>query len=197
MIASKALSSLEAEPVAFDLLTHHTYAIVLGGITKKPRIDDGRVAYGGGADRILQAVKLYKMGKTDSIVVSGGSGKLDPEGHVEAESMKQTLISCGVPSKKIITETNSKNTYENAIFTAKRLSTPKGILITSAFHMKRSIACFEKQNVSVFPYPVDYQTTASIEWKHWYFPTPHALTKWELVFHELIGSFVYHIMGYT
>lgn len=196
IIANKVLSALEATPVNIHQVSHQPYTIVLGGVTKKAPIEDGRVAYGGGADRVLQAVELYKMGKTDTIVVTGGSGKLDPDGHVEAESMKKTLVSCGVPSSKIITEVNSKNTHENAKFTAKRLSSPQGILITSAFHMKRSIACFEKQGVTVSPYPVDYHTSPGNEWKQWYFPTPHALLKWELIFHEVIGTLIYKVTGY-
>lgn len=197
IIAGRILSSIETPPLLAQDVPHHTYAVVLGGVTKKSPAEDGRVAYGGGADRVLQALRLYKMGKVDTIIVSGGSGKLEPDGHVEAFAMKSTLIQCGVPENRIITESNSKNTFQNAVFSAPHIRSKKALLITSAFHMKRSVACFEKQGIQVMAYPVHYQTKADIEWKDLYFPSTQALQKWELIFHETIGRLSYKIMGYT
>ena len=77
----------------------------------------------------------------------------------EAKIAKRVLVSLGVPENKILTETRSINTSQNARFSAEilrenGLSHP--ILVTSAFHMKRSVLNFAKQGVEVEPFPTDY-----------------------------------------
>ena len=75
---------------------------------------------------------------------------------------KRILLSLGVPEDKILIETKSINTTQNAIFSTKILhehGLSQPILVTSAFHMKRSVLNFAKQGVAVVPYPADYQVT--------------------------------------
>jgi len=109
------------------------------------------------AKRLYEAFKLWKRFKK-LIVVSGGSVFRDTES--EAAAMKRFLTTIGVPSGDILEEDRSRNTLENAIFTAELLE-KKGIneicLVTSAFHMPRSVRIFEFVGFKVVPVPCDYR----------------------------------------
>ena len=80
----------------------------------------------------------------------------------EAKIAKRMLVSLGVPENMILVETKSINTTQNAKFSAEILREQgfsRPILVTSAFHMKRAVLNFEKQDITVTPYPADYQVT--------------------------------------
>ena len=84
------------------------------------------------------------------ILLSGGSGYMFGQEPSEAIEIEQYLIRMGVPKNCILTEHQSRNTYENAVYSKKLIeqtfeSAPSILLITSAFHMPRTKACFEKQ----------------------------------------------------
>ena len=108
------------------------------------------------ASRLLTAVRLQRQLDVP-ILLSGGQVYEDTG--AEAKIAKRVLMSLGVPEEKILTETRSINTSQNARFSAEilrenGLSHP--ILVTSAFHMKRSVLNFAKQGVKVEPFPTDY-----------------------------------------
>ena len=109
------------------------------------------------AKRLYEAFKLWRKVKKP-IVVSGGSVFRSAES--EAVAMKRFLTTLGVPSEFVIEEGKSRNTLENAIFTGELLHR-KGIekicLVTSAFHMPRSVRIFETAGFKVIPVPSDYR----------------------------------------
>jgi len=98
-------------------------------------------------------------------------------------------------------EKESRNTHENAVFTAKWLSvndpSASGLLITSASHMPRAIGCYKKANVVVTPYTT-HRLTEPRKFDPGTLFVPHAsnLTKWDILLKELAGIVVYRIAGY-
>lgn len=90
--------------------------------------------------------------------------------------MQQALAIMGVPAEAVWIEPDSRNTYENGVL-SKAILDEKGInkivLVTSAYHMPRSVAIFEKLGFTVLPAPTDYQTT---ELDRSYFQAPDLLT---------------------
>ncbi|MFN3599456.1 MAG: YdcF family protein, partial [Aquificaceae bacterium] len=91
------------------------------------------------------------------IILSGGS----PLGNLpEAEIMKQLLEELGVERRNIITDTKSRNTYENALY-VKEICDKRGfkkiVLITSAYHMPRAVKTYQKMGLEVLPYPTDFK----------------------------------------
>jgi uncharacterized SAM-binding protein YcdF (DUF218 family) len=74
----------------------------------------------------------------------------------EAEVMERLFLSIGLPPERILLETTSRNTWENARETAKR-GYQQVILVTSAYHMRRSVFCFERNGMTVIPAPTDYK----------------------------------------
>ena len=135
--------------------------IMLGGgaMPDSPDVDGTGALCASPANRLLTAVRLQR--KLDvPILVSGGQAYSDAG--PEAQIAKRILMSLGVPEDKILMETRSINTTQNAKFSAEilreqGLSHP--LLVTSAFHMKRSVLNFQKQNIAVTAYPADYQVS--------------------------------------
>ena len=149
----------------------------------------------------MQAVELYHKGKIKKIFLSGGSGFVNFQEWKESEKLYPLLVSCGVKAEDILMENNSRNTYENAVETAKELKSKningKYLLITSAFHMRRSLACFEKLNLTVDAYPVDARSGGPIYTPDRLFqPDAEALVAWDLLTHEWVGYAMYKLMGY-
>ena len=135
--------------------------IMLGGgaTLDTPDIDGLGQLTGSAANRLLTTARLHIQ--TDlPIILSGSEGYKDSGNEVEIA--KRQLLALGIPANKIIIENKSRNTQENALYTKKQLDMYKykrPILVTSAFHMERSVRNFEKLGINIQPYPTDYQTS--------------------------------------
>jgi uncharacterized SAM-binding protein YcdF (DUF218 family) len=156
-----------------------------------------------GADRFFQAMTLYKKGKIKKILLTGGSGYVTNRGLNEAKQLKEILISWGIPEQDIITETRSKNTYENAVETKKILTRSyphinKCLLITSGQHMRRARAIFKKQGFQFDTFSTDLYTGPKrfYYWDQFIVPDAETLYNWNGLIKEWIGYVTYDIMGY-
>ncbi len=133
--------------------------VVLGGgaTLDTPNLGGSGHLSGPAANRLLTGLQLYhKLGVP--ILFTGG--QVFATGGVEAEVARSVLLSAGVPAEKIIAETASLNTADNARYTASILAQrgfTRPILVTSAWHMERSVLQFAKAGVAVVPFPTDYQ----------------------------------------
>jgi len=135
--------------------------IMLGGgaFSDAPDVDGEGALTASPSARLLPAVRLAS--KLDlPILVSGG--QVFQESGKEALLAKRTLVSLGVPESRILVEGDSQNTVQNAAYTAtilKEHDLVRPILVTSAFHMKRSVLNYEKLGIEVVPYPTDYMVS--------------------------------------
>lgn len=120
-----------------------------------------QVELGDGAERYLAFIRLIRIYPEAKAVFTGGSGDLMHQNLKSTLTAKLLLKEQGLDISKIIFESNSRNTYENAIFTQsiiKPLPEEKWMLITSAAHMPRSVGIFSKIGWKIIPFPVDHQT---------------------------------------
>ena len=115
------------------------------------------------AQRLLAAYALHR--RTGLPILASGGEVLSGEGQ-ESRFMRDVLVSLGMDGMKIILEDRSLNTTENAQFTAEILK-GKGfshpLLVTSAFHMPRSVQNFERAGVKVLPYPVGFYSSRAFQ----------------------------------
>lgn len=176
--------------------------ILLGGYTDLTIVPaDDRQNFSPYANRFVNALEIYRKGYFKNWLLTGGSGKLLGEEKNEAEEMKQFLIRLGVPDSVIWIENQSRNTRENALFTQKYLSEKAAearcLLITSAWHMPRAKACFDKVGLSTTAYYADYNSK-QIVWTPdaWLFPSAAALDDWNFLIKEWVGYIVYWLKGY-
>lgn len=199
-IGDEAIRAWE-RPLSGDVRSKYEAAIVLGGDIVSYDKPSDRLIFRSGADRLLQAIDLYKNGSIKKIIISGGSGHLLYKDRTEASFVKKYLLRIGVDNKDILIENTSKNTFENAKYTAKLLQkndiTDSLLLITSSLHMRRAAACFEKQSISVKEYPTSKITGSRIkDVDHLFIPSIKTLENWNKLIHELLGYGVYKILGY-
>mgnify|MGYP000046342122 CR=1 FL=1 len=201
-IFKEAVRLWEVPAVSIDKLEHHQVGIVLGGMFEYDN-DTERLSIRRGGDRIWQAIDLYKLKKIDKLLLSGDHGFVSDRGLHEAQQLKSVLVRWGIPKKDILIEENSKNTYQNAKFTAQLLKTSyphfdSFVLITSAKHMKRAQACFEQQNLAVTPFSTDpfVGSERAYHWDEFIVPNVRNFQYWFSLNKELLGYVVYDAMGY-
>ncbi|MCW7480858.1 YdcF family protein [Leptospira kanakyensis] len=201
-ISNFLVQTLEKDypPVNIAELPKSDVAIVLGGMIQTISAHPGRPELSDSADRLTDAVRMYKAGKVKKILFTGGSGLLFANTYREADLAKELFLDLGVPEKDLIWENNSRNTYENAVETKKILQDKKiesAILVTSAFHMKRAAGCFQKQSISFVVYPTDYRATdlqsGAFEL---YIPSAGFLDQTSMAIKEWVGYFVYRAKSY-
>ncbi len=177
-------------------------AIVLGGMAAAGKKPDDRTHFPGSPDRLLHAMQLYKLGKVKKIILSGGSGEILGKKIPEAEYLKNVLLLCDVPDSIIYVENGSRNTHENALLTKELVHSklknpqPKLLLITSAWHMKRSIGCFKKEGMDVTAFAVDSQLPDERVYISSFIPNQWNPGRWQIIIHEYFGLLSYKLSGY-
>jgi uncharacterized SAM-binding protein YcdF (DUF218 family) len=175
--------------------------IVLGGAMRYYNSTMQRPVYGSGVDRFLQAIELYKSGKIRKIILSGGSGLVMMQDPKESTILSNLLIKMGIPQEDILVEIDSRNTYENAVNVIALLKTKnlsgRYLLITSGYHMRRSLGCFEKAGFHADPYSVDERSGKGIYTPDKIIiPEAENLESWDLLMHEWVGYITYKMVGY-
>lgn len=202
-IANEAVRLWEVPVTPYQSMKkNYTWAILLTGITKSDAETTDRVYFNRGADRVTHTVQLYKLGKVKKILVTGGSGQLTTRERKEADEVNDALLLMGIPQQDIVLENESRNTHESALAVKKILegkSTPSEcLLVTSAFHMRRSAACFAKVGWAMDCFSVDF-----ISHKRKFgldvlvIPKTEALFNWQILFREWVGYLMYKVAGYV
>ncbi len=200
-LINEAWLAWEKPPVPIKELPVYDCGIVLTGITYGTKSPHDRVYFKKGADRIMHALLLYRKGLIKNILITGGSGAITQRYATEAEELKKILLQASVPDSVILVENKSRNTRENAIFTAELLKKhpdlKKNLLITSAFHMRRSEGCFKKAGLHPNIFPADfYSTDRMFHPEALLIPQEQVLAEWSILLHEIVGFLMYKIMGY-
>jgi uncharacterized SAM-binding protein YcdF (DUF218 family) len=136
--------------------------VVLGGsVDADLSAARGLAVVRGAADRVITAAALARRYPNARVIFSGGSGNLLSNDAREADYAASILESLGISRERLTMERRSRNTQENAEF-SKAIAAPKPgerwLLVTSAFHMPRSVGLFRKAGFAVEPYPVDWRT---------------------------------------
>jgi len=183
----------------YQLKSSKTYncSIVLGGFSGGKFSNKGH--FNGAADRFIQCARLFTIGKTSHLLLTGGSGSLDQGGYHEAAWAKTQLEDLKIPDSAILVENNSKNTIENARFSGAILkqSHLKGpyLLVTSAFHMRRALMIFKKQGIDVIPYSSNFIRSDNIAFDDFFIPDAEKLAYWNIYIKEVVGCVVNYFNG--
>lgn len=189
-------------PVPIQSVPVSEVGIVLGGFSDPSLLPNDRLHVNGDAGRLTLVLELYKAQKIKKILVSSGSGRLFGDQTREADAVNIFLLKMGVPAEDIILENTSKNTGENAQYTAAVLQKryPNGtsmVLVTSSYHARRSRACFKKAGLQCFDCPAG--STARNEGdslQEMLVPNGYVLGSWQAYIKEWIGMVAYKAKGY-
>tara|TARA_B110000003_G_scaffold209203_1_gene208086 strand:- start:498 stop:1130 length:633 start_codon:yes stop_codon:yes gene_type:complete len=192
----------EISPVEIASLSAQKYegAIVLGGFGRENEVFGDRFEFGESANRLTQALELYRQGRVGRVIVTGGSAAALTKKVGEGEAVERYLERLKFPKEGLFVEGASRNSFENAMMTAKLLK-EKGadqevfLLCTDGWHMRRARACFEKAGLKVIPFSTSGERPLFDE------PTPNRLLvpdmrgfeRWSKLAKEMVGLFVYKI----
>jgi len=173
--------------------------VVLGGsIDPDLSMNRGAPIVRSGADRIIAAVALARRYPKARIIFTGGSANLISIDAKEADYALAVFESLGISGERIEIDRRARNTEENAEF-SKALAAPKSgerwLLVTSAFHMPRSVGLFRKVGFAVEPYPVDWRVGGLIDLLSLRIFSLEALGSVDLGAREWMGLAAYWISG--
>jgi len=158
-----------------------------------------QVELGGAAERDFAFMRFIRQYPDARHVFTGGNGSLKNQQYKAAHVAQRLFAGLGFDTSKIIFEENSKNTFENVKF-SKNLVKPKPnetwILITTSWHMPRSVGIFEKFEWPVIAYPVDHYTDPQNLFRvSWNFSKNLSFLK--MAIKEWVGLVAYYFTGKT
>jgi uncharacterized SAM-binding protein YcdF (DUF218 family) len=171
--------------------------VVLSGMLGINEIGDSTYIEWGDPDRFFGGIALFKAGKAQKLVFTGGKMPWDNVKKTEGEVLKEYSISNGISSEKILVTKDVENTADEAVAVKELISPSKKIiLVTSAYHMYRAKKLFEKQGLIVIPYKVDYKTSLNKSVGIMDFlPSADNLGQTETGIREIIGRLFYLVKG--
>ena len=171
--------------------------VVLSGMLEINEVGDSTYIEWGDPDRFFGGIALFKAGKAQKLVFTGGKMPWDKAKKTEGEVLKQYAISNGIASEKIFVTKDVENTADEAVAVKELISPSKRIiLVTSAYHMYRAKRLFEKQGFIVITYKVDYKVSGNNHVTFMDFlPSAINLELAEIGMREIIGRTYYIIKG--
>ncbi|MGE0283313.1 MAG: YdcF family protein [Rhizobiaceae bacterium] len=175
--------------------------IVLGGgFEASVNLARGGYELSASGDRFVEAAVLARRFPEAKIVITGGQGSLVLNGETDANTAPRMLTALGVAPERLILEGKSRDTYENAKFTREMVKPGRAetwLLVTSAFHMPRSMGLFRKADFEVTPWPVDYRTTGREGFGFAQDNPVGSLEMTQLALREWLGLLAYRLSGRT
>ena len=175
--------------------------IVLGGsLDADLSAAHGLPVIGGAADRIVGAAALAHRYPNARIVYTGGSPNLISNDAKEADYATALFEGLGIAKSRLTLERQSRNTRENAEF-SKQVAMPKPgerwLLVTSAYHMPRSVGVFRKAGLDVVAWPVDYRSRGPQDLWRFFDKPSEGLRRVDIIVREWLGLFTYWLGGST
>ncbi|WP_180898070.1 YdcF family protein [Martelella soudanensis] len=167
-IGTMLMAGLENRFARPALETPPALAIVLGGgISTDISARRGTYVFSRAADRYIEALRLARLYPQMKILVTGGDNALSGNINGEAAPAARFFADHGIAGERLIYEPRARNTAENASLTAALLEKhdlgdARCLLITSAYHMPRSVEQFRRQRMEVTPWPADYRTDGNV-----------------------------------
>jgi uncharacterized SAM-binding protein YcdF (DUF218 family) len=211
-LASAELAFFSLNPVSNALLMHlereaprtarrdvtYDAIILLGGpVDHDPTELRGVRSYNDNVERLLVSYDLLRTGRAKNVVVSGGYAW--PGDRVnEARQLAKQLEDWGIARERIVVEPRALNTRGNAV-ESSRLVKQHGyrslLLVTSAYHMPRSLDCFRAVGLKVDSLPVDFRASGPESPRDW-LPRARYLDTSEFALREMFGRWVYRVKRY-
>ena len=182
------------KPISINSINEADAVVVLSGMLHQVGDKNYNTYEFSDPDRFFGGLDLIKKNKSNKIIFTAGqlpwTDNWEPEGII----LKNKAISLGVSQTKILVTENVKNTYEESIAVTKLIPNNSSlILVTSAFHMRRSKYLFEKQGFDIIPYPVDFKTSNAKTSIMNFLPSVSSLNKVSLFIRENIGRLYYKL----
>lgn len=195
---------LETRFAAPDLPERVDGIVVLGGGLSVTTASFGLDhAFNGSGDRLVAAARLARRYPQAEILYSSGARWPADAPQTEADIAADLLVDLGVAPERIHREDRSRNTRENALYALELANPQPGetwLLVTSAFHMPRAVACFRALGWAALPYPVDRRLAPELDGARsgWFGPDfLGGLGLMTTATKEYVGLLAYRLAGWT
>ncbi|TCO30686.1 uncharacterized SAM-binding protein YcdF (DUF218 family) [Pedobacter psychrotolerans] len=179
---------------AYPKKQNYNVGIVLGGYSSyNKRIN--QIALGASGDRLFQALRLFKSGNIQKILISSGSANLLDTTVKEADLTLGFLKQMNIPDSAILIENRSRNTVENAKYSLalikKYQPNAKILVITSAWHIPRTKLIFNKlSDNKIDYYPTNFIGKTDYDLPDFIIPDAAAFSNWDILLKEWVGCAV-------
>ena len=196
-VGNYLFSTLEGpyKPLSMKSINESDAVVVLSGMINQVGKKENIKYEWLDPDRFFAGVRLIKNNKSKLLIFTAGQLPWTKEWRPEGDILKDKAIEFGIDKNKILVSAKVKNTYEESLKILQLI--PRGssiILVTSAFHMKRSKFLFEKQGFKVNPFPVDFKMSNNNSTILDIIPSLGAMSKTSLFIRENIGRLYYKII---
>jgi uncharacterized SAM-binding protein YcdF (DUF218 family) len=175
--------------------------VVLGGAAQADESFARRqIAVNEAGERLIALADLARRYPAARLVFSGGGANLLVTEPPESEAVMAFAGSLGIPADRLEIETGSRTTSENAAYTQALVRPQPGerwLLVTSAWHMARSMGCFRKVGFPVTAYPVDFRTTGPEDRTRTFPVVSEGLRRLDIATKEWVGLLAYRLAGHT
>ena len=181
-----------AGPTAIVVLGSGTYTARDWNDDRLPVLDRAS------AGRVLEAIRVFKMTDAAWIIASGGLVRPSPFEEPTGRTMRDMLVRAGIPERRLLLETDSRNTHDEAVIVGRMLRTlnvQHVILVTSEIHMRRSLGTFRAEGVRAVP-AIAREPAPLMPGMAWVIPSEHGLNRAADVWHEILGLGYYVIRGW-
>lgn len=180
-------------------MPHADAIVVLSSGMVMPVPGDPPVIEWNDPDRFYGGIELYRAEKAPVIIFTGGWVPWAPEQEPEGRVLSRYAVNMGVPRENILITEKVSNTAAEAAVVADMIKKHKGeadkpriLLVTSAYHMRRSVMLFERAGLEVIPYYVDFQVAVGKKWSVLDFiPQGGSLKQTEMALREVYGYLYY------
>ena len=176
--------------------------ILLGGVgDERVSYETGQSTYNDNVERLVMTHRLLVDGRARVAIVSGAAETPDLAEWSEARLLGRQILDWGVDPSRVILEEKARNTRENAVYSRQIVNErgfEKVLIVTSAFHMRRSVECFEAVGMPVDSLAVDYRAHApgGGSPESW-LPRARFLADSTHALRETLGLYVYRFQGYA
>lgn len=173
--------------------------VVLGGTYDTEVTNErGQMALNETGERIVALGDLARRFPAARIIYAGGGSEFTPDTTPEATLVQDTIAATGVDPARIAYDRQSLNTYQNAVY-ARKIARPqvgeRWLVVTSAFHMPRTMGVFRKAGFEVIPYPVDFRTAGDQALLRPFAFVGEGLRRTDIATKEWVGLLSYYLSG--
>jgi uncharacterized SAM-binding protein YcdF (DUF218 family) len=151
------------------------------------------------AERVIEAVRIYRLTNAEWIISSAGMLAPSESAEPNGQTMGDGLVRLGVPAARVLVETESRTTRDQAAIVRRMLSqlgVDRPILVTSALHMRRALASFRAAGLNPVP-AIARDPFHPPHWLRRWVPTDEGFGEGALVAHEAIGLGYYWLRGWA
>ena len=177
----------------------YDYVLLQGGFGEFNPANN-RTQLGIAAERLTESIRLYHTGRVKKLFITGDGAFSDPEYPASRSVFLNYMKDMGVNEADIILDDKALNTRQSAVrtpvFLGKNYTGEQSLIITSAVHMPRALACYRKAGMNPVPYSTSVTVPYELKLTNFGISSEN-LFKWSMLMHEMVGMVLYKIMGYV